>query len=173
MAADALLKLVPLRIALTLAIIGTGVAVGTQATASNAANIRGHARQATYTADTAGTQSVHESARLHLVGSRGTSFNEQGQGSGTFNGPLHVHYTVYATHATLTFSVSTRAGSVSGQGSTSFTVEGSTTYFTGSLAITHGTGSYAHDSATSLHLTGTLTRPSLATTVSVSGSMHT
>jgi hypothetical protein len=136
------------------------------------AGIGTHALQAAAsTAVAARTQSVHETSKLHLVSTHGTAFDEEGQGSGTFVGSLRTHFVVYAAHATITYSLRTHHGTVSGSGNVSFNVEGNITYFNGTISISHGTGSYSHTSASGLHITGTLKRPSRATQIQVSGSM--
>jgi hypothetical protein len=131
-----------------------------------------HALQAgASTAVAARTQPVHETSKLHLVSTHGTAFDEEGTGSGTFVGSLRTHFVVYAAHATITYSLRTHQGTVSGSGNVSFNVEGNITYFNGTISISHGTGNYSHTSASGLHITGTLKRPSRATQIQVSGSM--
>jgi hypothetical protein len=133
----------------------------------------GHSRtgQQPRSAVLAKSLTVKETAQLYQVGRHGAQHEEQGQGAGTFPYPLTITFTAGFTQATVRFSVHGRAGTMWGQGTPSYHVEGSTAYFNGSLSITHGTGKYAHASAAGLRLKGTLNRHNFALSISVNGNM--
>ena len=131
----------------------------------------GTLQAAAFTAVATRTQSVHETSSLHLLSTHGTAFDEEGPGSGTFVGALWTHFVVYAAHATITYTLHTHQGTISGSGNVKFNVEGNTTYFNGTISISHGSGTYSHASASGLNISGTLKRPSRATQIQVSGSM--
>jgi hypothetical protein len=123
-------------------------------------------------AHTARTLSVHESIHAHLVSHRGTTvLNEQGRGSGTFSCPMVIDLKITYTQATVTFTCSTSKGSISGRGVTAYYAAGHTAHFSGAVAVTGGSGSYAHASG-SVHIAGTLTRGSYSLSATVTGSFR-
>jgi hypothetical protein len=136
---------------------------------SSAAPISRHVVQNTSIA--ARQISVNEAAHLHLVSHKEAVLYEQGLGSGTFNCPLAIRFTISSTKVGISFLCSPHGGSISGTGSASFYVDGAVGRIAGVLSITHGTGTYMHASGPSLKLTGSISRETYATVVRVSGKL--
>ena len=116
--------------------------------------------------------SVNETAHLHLVSHKKAVLYERGVGSGTFNCPLAIRFTISSTTVGISFLCSPRGGSINGTGSASFYVDGAVGRIAGVLSITHGTGTYMHASGPSLKLTGSISRETYATVVRVSGKLY-
>jgi hypothetical protein len=116
------------------------------------------------------TLSLNESGRLHLTSKQGFTLNEQGSASGTITGTIYIHLHLTSTSkVTAEVSIYPSGGSLSGNGSAAYRVEGSVAAFTGTLAITRGSGKYAHARASALRFTGTIQRRGDAVSVHVSG----
>ena len=116
------------------------------------------------------TVSLSESGRLHLTSKQGFTLNEQGSASGTITGTIYIHLHLTSTSkVTAEVSIYPSGGSLSGNGSAAYRVEGSVAAFTGTLAITRGSGKYAHARASSLRFSGTIQRRGDAVSVHVSG----
>jgi hypothetical protein len=121
-------------------------------------------------AGVARTLNLHESGRLRLTSHSGLTLNEQGTASGTIAGTIYIHLDVASpTHVTAEVNIYPSGGSLSGHGSASYNVGGTNASFTGTLSITHGSGTYAHAHASNLRFTGSIKRVNDATTVEVSG----
>jgi hypothetical protein len=113
---------------------------------------------------------LSESGRLHLTSKQGFTLNEQGSASGTITGAIYIHLHLSSTsRVTAEVSIYPSGGSLSGSGSAAYHVEGGVAAFTGTLAITRGTGKYAHARASALRFTGTIQRRGDAVSVHVSG----
>jgi hypothetical protein len=122
-------------------------------------------------AHAARTISVRESVHASNVSHQGnTLINDRGRGTGTFNCPVvmqvRVSYTKGSVHLTCTTSV----GNVTAGGSVSFFTAGQTATFTGTAAISHGTGRYSHASGR-LRVEGTMQRKTFALVASASGTI--
>ena len=118
------------------------------------------------------TISLNETGRLHRTGSSGLKLNEQGTASGTIKGTIFIHLDVVSPNrVTAEVNIYPSGGSLTGSGSASYHVNGSTASFAGKLSITRGSGSYAHAHGSGLSFTGTIQRLSGAVTVHLSGSM--
>ncbi len=116
---------------------------------------------------------LSERATTHYVHGHGLKIDEQGEIAGTLTGPLTLHLTTVSTYrVSVEFVAYLRGGSISGQGLTHFHVSGPTGYFTGALAITRGSGRYAHARASSLAVNGKMDRHSFRISVSVGGQMQ-
>ena len=125
---------------------------------------------ASETARTARTVSLSEGGRLHLTSKRGFTLNEQGSASGTITGAIYIHLHLSSTsRVTAEVSIYPSGGSLSGSGSAAYRVEGGVAAFTGTLAITRGSGKYAHARASALRFTGTIQRRGDAVSVRLSG----
>jgi hypothetical protein len=118
------------------------------------------------------TISLNEIAHLHPTGRPTiTLINEEGQASGTIRGTIYIHLHLTNNHGGVSAEVNIypHGGSLSGHGSASYQVEGADAVFSGKLAITRGTGSYAHASASALRFTGSIQRRTDAVAVQLSG----
>lgn len=116
------------------------------------------------------TLSLNESGRLHLTSKQGFTLNEQGSASGTITGTIYIHLHLTSTSkVTAEVSIYPSGGSLSGNGSAAYHVEGGIAAFTGTLSITRGTGKYARARASALRFTGTIQRRGDAVSVRVSG----
>jgi hypothetical protein len=116
------------------------------------------------------TITINESGRLHLTSKQGFTLNEQGSASGTITGSIYIHLHLTSTSkVTAEVSIYPSGGSLSGSGSASYRVEGAYAVFTGTLAITRGSGKYAHARASGLRFTGTIQRRGDAVSVHLSG----
>jgi hypothetical protein len=118
------------------------------------------------------TLSLHEIAHLRLVSHQGTQIlNEQGEASGTLRGKLTIQIHIAYTEAGVTFTANPNGGTLSGHGVESYYVGGNIGHFSGAIAITHGTGRYAHASASTLHISGEIERKHYTVFVTVTGQM--
>ena len=77
------------------------------------------------------------------------------------------------TQSSISFSSTPSGGTVSGSGRVSFYAEGAIAHFSGSVAVTHGTGRYSGASAKALQISGVFQRKSYATSLTVRGWMST
>jgi hypothetical protein len=113
---------------------------------------------------------LNESGRLHLTSKQGFTLNEQGSATGTITGTIYIHLHLTSTSkVTAEVSIYPSGGSLSGSGSAAYRVEGGVAAFTGTLAITRGSGKYAHARASGLRFTGTIQRRGDAVAVRLSG----
>lgn len=145
---------------------GPGALIGSAATAKRAAD-SGPAAKA------ARTISFSETARLHSVSKGGNSLEEEGHATGTYDCSISVHLLIVsAERVSATFTVKPTGGTVSGSGSAKLEGEGGTGYFGGSLAITKGTGTFAHASGRSIGISGTFNRETFSATVRVHGAIR-
>jgi hypothetical protein len=162
-----ILATVPLCAAIGLLVLGPGAA---QAPASPATT---RAARGGPVAMAAREINLQETGHLHSVGEPGTTIVEQGRATGTFNCSIAVHLTIVsANQVTATFMVKPNGGSVTGRGSARFAQRGSDGYFGGTIAITNGTGNYAHASGTGIGISGVVSRETFALTVHVHGKIH-
>jgi len=110
-----------------------------------------------------------DTAHLHYISASGSTLNEEGKATGALPGSMHVRLNLGTTF-TGTFKISTSSGSIEGHGSAK--PHGSGTYesFAGTLAVTHGTGRYAHAHGKG-GLYGTFDRNNYALVVKTTGSL--
>jgi hypothetical protein len=128
------------------------------------------ASAASPSAGAARSVSLNESGRLHLTSKQGFTLNEQGSASGTITGTIYIHLHLTSTSkVTAEVSIYPSGGSLSGNVSAAYRVEGGVAAFTGTLSITRGSGKYAHARASALRFTGTIQRRGDAVSVRVSG----
>ncbi len=130
------------------------------------------ASSASTTARAARTLTLNESGRLQRTGSHGLRLDERGTASGTIHGSIYIHLNVSSQHSvSAEVSIYPSHGSLTGIGHASYHVVGGYASFVGTLAVTRGTGTYAHVHASSLRFTGTIQRSNDAVTVKLSGAM--
>jgi hypothetical protein len=147
--------------ALTLGAIVTAVAFGT-----------GAAGAASPHAKAARSLNLNDSAKLHLQNKHGLVLKEAGNAKGTLGGPLYLQLEVTSTRSVVAqIQVYPNGGSISGRAKASYRVAGSTATFSGTLAITKGSGTYSKAKASALRFSGTIQRSNDAVTVHVSGKM--
>lgn len=116
------------------------------------------------------TLSLRENANLRLTSKRGFTLNEQGATGGTIRGTIYIHlHLVSNSRVTAEVNIYPSGGSLSGSGSASYQVRGGFALFSGTLAITRGTGSYARARASRLRFTGSIQRRNDAVAVQLSG----
>jgi hypothetical protein len=75
---------------------------------------------------------------------RGSAIGERGRAVGTYNAPVECYLTIHAHYVTATVTVYPKGGSITGVAKADYVVTGSVGSFHGTLAITHGTGTYRH-----------------------------
>ena len=147
--------------ALALGAVATAVTFG--AGAAGAASP--HAR-------TARSLTLNDSASLHLQNKHGLVLKESGTAKGSLGGTLYLQLDVTSTRSvTAQVQVYPKGGSISGNAKASYRVAGSTASFSGTLAITKGSGTYSKAKASALSFSGTIQRSNDAVTVHVSGKM--
>jgi hypothetical protein len=126
------------------------------------------------TASAARTITLKDVGHLHKTSSKGFNLYESGSATGTVAGTISLHLDVVSTNrVTAELSVSPRGSSLSGTASGSYRNNGATASFSGTLSITHGTGSYAHAHGSGISFSGTIQRSDDAVTVQVSGHLST
>jgi hypothetical protein len=90
------------------------------------------------------TLNATDEAHLHLTGTSGSLFSEEGPAKGALPGTVKVRFTVTAT-VSGSFTIYPRGGgSISGHGSARLHSTGTYASFGGSMSVSHGTGRYAH-----------------------------
>jgi len=114
---------------------------------------------------------LNETGRLQLTNKHGFTLNEKGMASGTAAGVIYAHLTlVSSSRVTAEVNIYPKGGSISGHGSASYHRVGATAVFSGSMSISHGTGSYGHISGSGLSFSGAIQESNKdAITVHVSG----
>ncbi len=122
----------------------------------------------------AGTFAFNINSNLHLIGRPGHILNEKGTFTGSQSGTISIRFTkVSSTSGSATFAAySSHGGSVSGSASTKGHVVGANIYFTGVLAVTGGTGRWAHASGSGLKFDGVVDRQDFHATTHIQGSFH-
>jgi hypothetical protein len=113
---------------------------------------------------------MNENGSLQLTSRHGFTLNERGHASGTVAGTIYVHLKIVSSkRVTAEINIYPKGGSISCYGSASYRREGATGYFSGSLSINRGTGSYSRARGTGLSFSGTIKRSNYAITVHVHG----
>jgi hypothetical protein len=126
----------------------------------------------TRTGVAARTIPLNESGNLRLTSRHGFTLNEQGRASGTLTGTIYVHLKIVSSkRVTAEVNIYPKSGSISGYGSAGYRREGATGYFSGSLSIVRGTGSYNRARGSGLSFSGTIQRSNYAITVHVRGNV--
>jgi hypothetical protein len=87
---------------------------------------------------------VTDEAHLHVTGSSGALFSEEGSATGALPATVKVRFSVGATISG-SFTIYPRGGgSISGRGSAHLHSTGAYASFGGSMTVNHGTGRYTH-----------------------------
>ncbi len=116
---------------------------------------------------------LKETAQLRVTKNTPTVHEAHGQCSGTIAGALYLRIVVEnATRTSQTFSGSSRAGTLSGRGVSTYRVAGSVLSFTGTISISNGSGTYAHAYGSGIHIEGSMNRLKGTISMEISGSMH-
>jgi hypothetical protein len=133
----------------------------------------GGAAQAAAEGRAAHVVSVKDEGHLHLVSkaSSGSMLVEEGPVTGTIAGSVRVSFDIGPT-VTATFTIYPRGGgSISGHGEGALHSTSLYATFGGSLAVTRGTGRYAHAHGSG-GLYGAINRKTYALTVQAVGTLH-
>lgn len=132
----------------------------------------GAAGAASPRATAARSLNLNDSAKLHLQNKHGLVLKEAGNAKGSLGGPLYLQLDVTSTRSvTAQVQVYPKGGSISGSAKASYRVAGSTASFSGTMAVTKGSGTYSKAKASALSFSGTIQRSNDAVTVHVSGKM--
>jgi hypothetical protein len=118
--------------------------------------------------------SINDKARMHLTGGSGNTLIEEGKATGTLPGKAKVSLTIInTTTAKSSFVVHPNGGSIPGLGIVRLHPGKSGAYesFSGTITVSHGTGSYAHTSGSG-KLYGVLDRSNDNAEVQVIGTLH-
>jgi hypothetical protein len=153
------------RIHRSLAVTGTlAAAAGTLALACTAG-------ASGSTAAAARTVTLNDTGHLHKTSQKGFNLYYSGQAGGTIAGTIYLHiYLPTVNHRfTGSLSVYPRGGSVTGNASGNYLNNGGTANFSGTLSVTHGTGSYAGAHGSGISFSGTIQRISGTVVVRVNG----
>jgi len=119
------------------------------------------------------TIALTESGRLHPVSRGGSTIEEEGVATGTYRCAIAVRLVITSTNrVAATFTVKPKGGTVSGKGSARLTTSGAYGYFGGTLAISKGTGAFAHASGNNIGISGRFNRETFNVTVNVHGTVH-
>jgi hypothetical protein len=114
---------------------------------------------------------VKDEGHLHSVHSSGSELVEEGPVSGTVKGKVKVSFNIGAT-VTAKFTIyANGGGSISGHGGGALHSTGVYSTFGGSLAVTGGSGRYAHAHGNGT-LSGAINRKTYALTVQTAGKLY-
>ncbi len=126
------------------------------------------------TALAARTVSLNDSGNLHKTSKHGFNLYESGSAKGSISGSITVHLDVINTNkVTAELTVYPKGSSVSGKASGNYRVNGGTASFSGTLTITHGSGSYSGAHGSGISFSGTIQRSNDSMTVHVNGHFST
>ncbi|MGA2163650.1 MAG: hypothetical protein ABSH36_04200 [Solirubrobacteraceae bacterium] len=121
-------------------------------------------------AHAARTVSLKDSGNLHKTSKHGFNLYESGSASGSISGPITVHLDVVNTNkVTAELTVNPKGGSITGKASGDYRTNGGTASFSGTMTITHGSGSYSGAHGSGISFTGTIQRSNDSMTVHVNG----
>jgi hypothetical protein len=122
------------------------------------------------TAHAARTITLNDTGNTHKTAKHGFNLYESGSAKGSISGSLSMHLDVVSTNkVTAELTVYPKGGSLSGKASGSYRTNGGTASFSGTLSITHGTGSYSGAHGSGIAFSGTIQRSNDSVTVHVNG----
>ncbi|HEV3047052.1 MAG TPA: hypothetical protein VGY13_06780 [Solirubrobacteraceae bacterium] len=115
---------------------------------------------------------VNEYGSLSLEHSKGATIDEHGRGSGTFDCSVYIQLTLSGTLVSAHYSAYPPGGSIVGLASAHIhTATQKFAYFSGTITLDSGTGSYVHASGTA-SFQGTISRSTYAMSVRVAGRLR-
>ncbi|HXA53502.1 MAG TPA: hypothetical protein VNV37_01375 [Solirubrobacteraceae bacterium] len=121
-------------------------------------------------AHAARTVSFNDTGNLHKTSKKGFNLYESGSASGSISGSISLHLDVVSTNkVTAELTVYPKGSSISGKASGSYRTNGGTASFSGTLSITHGSGSYSGAHGSGIGFSGTVQRSNDSVTVHVTG----
>jgi hypothetical protein len=121
-------------------------------------------------AHAARTVSLNDSGSLHKTSKHGFNLYESGSANGSISGSITVHLDVVNTNkVTAELTVNPKGGSITGKASGAYRTNGGTASFSGTMTITHGSGSYSGAHGSGISFTGTIQRSNDSMTVHVNG----
>lgn len=95
-------------------------------------------------AKAARTLNVTDETHLRLVNTSGETLEEEGSATGALPGKVHISFTISASIAGTFVFYPRGGGSITGHGSAQLHSTGKDSSFSGTMAVSHGTGRYAH-----------------------------
>jgi hypothetical protein len=95
-------------------------------------------------AKAARTLNVADETQLHLVNTAGETLEEEGPATGALPGKVHISFTIGASITGAFVFYPRGGGSITGHGSAQLHSTGKDSSFGGTMAVSHGTGRYAH-----------------------------
>jgi hypothetical protein len=126
----------------------------------------------TTTAGPTRTVPFNVTAHLHLRTKNGSTLEQRGTASGTVNGTIDISLKLVSSSRLIAVvKIYQHGGSLLGGGTASYEQSVTLTTFSGTLAITRGTGSYRRARASSMKFTGSMQRPNGSMTVQLSGKL--
>lgn len=124
-------------------------------------------------ATVARTISLNESATLKIVHQEYHKVEARGRTTGTFNAPMTLHYSIQSGERSSSSFISYPSGGrIYGGALSTYRVSGANSYFTGTVTINGGSGTYKHAYGTHIHITGTLERWRLELSIHITGTMR-
>jgi hypothetical protein len=117
---------------------------------------------------------VNDTGRLRLANpnSASSTLIEEGKTTGTLPGGVRASLTIGSTTVQVGFTLYLHGGSITGHGTASFNPgKGEYASFGGSIAVSHGSGHYAHAKGTG-KVYGSINRTTDNATVQVVGQLH-
>ncbi len=128
-----------------------------------------HQRAGAGRARLARTLSATDTAKLHIVNKGGEELTEEGVAKGTLPGKVRAYLNIGPTVVTR-FTIYTRRGSITGQGSGRPKGRAAEPSFAGTMTVSHGTGLYKHAHGHG-GFYGVLNRTTYALTVQTTGTL--
>jgi hypothetical protein len=117
-------------------------------------------------------RSVNEYGSLQMQTHKGATIDEKGVGWGTFNCSVVIALTLSGTLVTGSYTAYLQGGSITGTASAHIhSATPRAAAFSGTISLSHGTGSRAHASGTA-SFAGTINRTSYAMTTHITGRLR-